>query len=203
MKNKTIIILFIVLALFIGIYPLVYAFLEPKYTFLSRKPASVLSNQLWNYSFYIHITMGAIALISGTLQVYLLIFKKKYKYHQAIGLVYVYSAIPAALAGIYIGFYAIGGLTSSIGFILLGLLWYSTTNCGFFALKAGNINKHRRLITYSMALCFAAVTLRLWLPLLYLICGDYILSYRLAAWLCWLPNVIWVFYRYGFVKERA
>jgi len=43
---------------------------------------------------------------------------------------------------------------------------------------------------YSYAACFAAVTLRIWLPLLMITLGDYLFAYRIVAWLCWVPNII-------------
>ena len=43
---------------------------------------------------------------------------------------------------------------------------------------------------YSYAACFAAVTLRLWLPLLVFLFGDFIKAYVLVSWLCWVPNII-------------
>ena len=43
---------------------------------------------------------------------------------------------------------------------------------------------------YSYAACFAAVTLRIWLPTLTSIMGEFIGAYRIVAWLCWVPNMI-------------
>jgi len=43
---------------------------------------------------------------------------------------------------------------------------------------------------YSYAACFAAVTLRIWLPLLTMIYGDFVKAYVIVAWLCWIPNII-------------
>jgi hypothetical protein len=43
---------------------------------------------------------------------------------------------------------------------------------------------------YSYAACFAAVTLRVWLPFLTLIFGEFVLAYKIVAWLCWVPNMI-------------
>ena len=43
---------------------------------------------------------------------------------------------------------------------------------------------------YSYAACFAAVTLRIWLPLLIVSLGDFITAYRIVAWLCWVPNLM-------------
>ncbi len=42
----------------------------------------------------------------------------------------------------------------------------------------------------SYALCFAAVTLRIWLPILEVVFGDFNTAYIITAWLCWIPNLI-------------
>jgi hypothetical protein len=46
------------------------------------------------------------------------------------------------------------------------------------------------MMIYSYAACFAAVTLRLWLPLLVIGFGDFIKAYTVVAWLCWVPNIL-------------
>lgn len=49
---------------------------------------------------------------------------------------------------------------------------------------------HQKMMIYSYAACFAGVTLRVWLPLLTLIFGDFVKAYILVAWLCWIPNLM-------------
>jgi hypothetical protein len=42
----------------------------------------------------------------------------------------------------------------------------------------------------NYALTFAAVTLRIWLPLLSEVAGiEFVNAYRAVAWLCWIPNL--------------
>jgi len=60
----------------------------------------------------------------------------------------------------------------------------------FKTAKNGDINLHEDLMVFSYAACFAAVTLRVWLPILTLITGEFMLAYRMVAWLCWVPNVL-------------
>jgi hypothetical protein len=44
----------------------------------------------------------------------------------------------------------------------------------------------------SYALTFAAVTLRIWLPLFQNGFGmEFISAYVIIAWLCWVPNLLW------------
>lgn len=43
---------------------------------------------------------------------------------------------------------------------------------------------------YSYAVCFSAVTLRIWLPLLIVVTGEFINAYQIVGWLSWVPNLI-------------
>jgi hypothetical protein len=54
-----------------------------------------------------------------------------------------------------------------------------------------DIAAHRVWVLRSYALIFAAVTLRLELPLLAVAFGDFLPAYRTVAWLCWVPNLLW------------
>ena len=90
----------------------------------------------------------------------------------------------------YISFFATGGLPSSIGFLCLGIIWFATTLMAFVNIKKRNIAIHQKLMTYSYAACFSAVTLRILLPVLVLIFGDFITAYTIVAWLCWVPNLV-------------
>ncbi len=105
----------------------------------------------------------------------------------------------SSVAGIYMGFYANGGIISGTGFILLGIIWFSTTVMALSQIKKGNIKQHQQLMIYSYACTFAAVTLRLWLPLLTVLTKDPAHSYLVVAWLCWVPNLVVAY----FINRKA
>lgn len=177
-------------ALMIGLYPLIYAFVDPKYTFLRSKSPEVLHHLIWRTAFFVHIIGGGLALFIGWRQ-FGESFRNKYiRIHRIIGKVYVISVIMSSIAAIYMGFYANGGWVSVVGFICLGVLWLSTTILGVVHIRKGDIMKHKQLMTYSYACAFAAVTLRLWFPLLKSITHDPGGSYIAVAWLCWIPNIV-------------
>ena len=50
------------------------------------------------------------------------------------------------------------------------------------------------MMVFSYAACFAAVTLRIWLPLFGIFIHDFNTSYRIIAWLCWVPNMAVAWY---------
>ncbi|WP_089734833.1 DUF2306 domain-containing protein [Chryseobacterium jejuense] len=187
--RKLLFIIICILALLIGAYPLIYVFVEHKNTFLGSKFLEILQNQIWKFAFFAHIIFGGISLFIGWRQ-FGSKFRNKYlTLHRIIGKSYVVSVWISSVAGIYMGVYANGGIISSAGFIMLGFIWLITTLAGVIQIRKVNVIKHQQCMVYSYACTFAAVTLRLWYPLLQSITHDPDKSYLAVAWLCWLPNL--------------
>src|SRR5690606_38698774 len=130
------------------------------------------------------------ALLTGWSQFSRKLRVKKLELHRNLGKIYVLSALISGICGIYIGFYASGGLVPSLGFISLGIVWLFTTIRAYVAIRKKDISLHQGMLVYSYAACFAAVTLRVWLPLLTIVLGEFLLAYKIVAWLCWVPNII-------------
>lgn len=183
-------ILVAISAVCIGLYPIIYFVADRKFGLLGSKSDALLADSLWNVGFYGHIIFGGIALFIGWLQFSESLRKKRMQMHRNIGKTYVISVLISGICSVYIGFYATGGALTALGFILLGLFWLSTTIFAFLAAKNQKIERHRVLMIYSYAACFAAVTLRIWLPLLSAFFGDFETAYSIVAWLCWVPNVV-------------
>ena len=140
--------------------------------------------------FYIHIILGGIALLIGWLQFNKKLRIKNMSLHRKIGKVYIISCLLSGIAGFYISLHATGGLSPKLGFASMALVWFFTTLFGFLAIKNGNVIKHQKLLIYSYAACFSAVTLRIWLPILSNALGGFLPAYRIVAWLSWIPNII-------------
>ncbi len=189
--KKSIWLSFAVLCIVVGFYPFIYFLMDRKFGLLGTKSELLLNDTFWNIGFYTHIIWGGAALLVGWTQ-----FSKKWRakrlaLHRLIGKIYVLSALLSALGGIFIGINATGGFVSEAGFISLGVIWFFTTLQAFLDIRKGNIPRHQKLMIFSYAACFAAVTLRLWLPLLIMAHqGDFVPAYRLVAWLCWVPNLL-------------
>ncbi len=187
-------VLFAVLAVCIGMYPGIYFITDRNFGLLSSKDSDLLLNPFWNIGFYTHIILGGISLLIGWTQFSPKLRDKNLNIHRQIGKAYIISALLCAMAGLYIAFYATGGLISILGFSLLGFIWFSSSLAGFLVIKKGNTIDHERFMIYSYACCFAAVTLRIWLPLLIIAFNDFLPAYRVVAWLCWVPNLIAAFF---------
>lgn len=138
--------------------------------------------------FYTHVFFGGLALLSGTIQTVFTL--RKWKVHRVIGKFYVLGVLLSGTSGLYIAVYASAGLIAQSGFFTLGLLWLYTTVMAFVHIKSGRKEQHRQWIIRSMALTFAAITLRLWLPSFMIAGMEFNSAYPIIAWLCWLPNIV-------------
>ena len=174
----------------IGLYPAIYFIIDRKFGLLASKSTALLADNLWNTMFYIHIILGGVALLIGWLQFNKKLRINKTQLHRKIGKTYITCTLISGLAGFYIAFYATGGISTKLGFLSMALVWFFTTLFGFTAIKNGNVAKHQKLMIYSYAACFSAVTLRIWLPILTISLDNFLSAYKIVAWLSWIPNLI-------------
>ena len=184
-------IFFTVFAVTIGLYPISYFLIDIQQGLLNSKSDVLLNNVLWKTSFYMHIGFGGLALLSGFSQFFKQSNQKQLNFHRALGKIYVIAVLLSGISGLYISFFTTGGLIPAMGFGTLAVLWLFTTIKAYSAIKKRNINDHKNWMKRSFALCFAAVTLRIWLPVfLNGLNMDFIPAYTIIAWLDWVPNII-------------
>ncbi len=182
---------FALLAIGVGLYPSLYFFIERTFGLLGSKSQVLLESSLWNTMFYAHILLGGLALLVGWIQFSERIRRRALKLHRTLGKIYVIAVLISGVASLYIGYFATGGLVTSLGFICLGVIWLYTTLAAYRAIRQKKLHRHQNLMIYSYAACFAAVTLRIWLPILTaLFDGAFLPAYKIVAWLCWVPNIM-------------
>ncbi|RJS22618.1 DUF2306 domain-containing protein [Corallococcus sp. H22C18031201] len=189
MVSKARWILFAALCLAVGLYPGSYLLSASNVGIRALKSRELLTSSVWNAAFYTHICLGGLALGLGWTQFVARLRLKFPRAHRLVGKVYVGAALLSRLAAVYLGFFAQGGAVAAAGFVSLGVVWLYTTASAYRLIRNRHIEGHRRMMTYSDAACFAAVTLRLWMPVLTHALGDFVSAYRVVAWLCWLPNL--------------
>lgn len=173
-----------------------YVSFESDVAFLQIKQTEVTSISLYIYIFYIHVITSIVTLLAGFTQFNSLITRRFPKIHVALGRIYVYSVlVVAAPSGIYIGWYANGGITSKIAFVSLGILWWLFTLIGVLKIKKKNLILHSKWMHRSFALACSAITLRLWkVILVYLLQPSPMELYQIIAWLGWIPNLFLIEY---------
>ncbi len=180
----------IILIVVISLIPYTYLVIEWPFGLLTTKSEELLENPFWKFGFYLHIIPGSIALLSGWSQFIKGWRDKNIQLHRALGQLYIISVLLSALGGLQSGFYATGGWVAKTGFIALALVWFSSTLSAYLKIRNRDIDAHEKMMIYSYAACLAAVTLRIWNPLLIMITGDFYIAYPIVAWLCWVPNLI-------------
>ncbi|MEO7988828.1 MAG: DUF2306 domain-containing protein [Chryseolinea sp.] len=181
---------FILFAVSIGLYPLLYFIIDMSGGLLSSKTESVLHNKIWNTAFYTHISFGGLSLLTGWSQ-FSKWLRNKNLLHRWLGKIYLISVLMSGSAGLYIAFYATGGMVSSLGFGSLAIAWLTTTTIAYISIRQLQIEKHQQWMIRSFALAFAAVTLRLWIPSFQVLTNmEFVSSYKIIAWLCWTPNLV-------------
>ncbi len=188
--KKVLKFLFALLCITVGLYPVTYFLIDRQFGLLASKSAALLSDLIWNISFYSHIIPGGLALLIGWMQFSSKLRTKRKSLHRLVGKTYVLAVLISATSGLYIALFATGGIVSMLGFFTLGVVWLGTTINGFLTVRKGKIAAHEKYMTYSYAACFAAVSLRIWLPVLIGLTGSFINAYQLVAWLCWVPNLV-------------
>lgn len=177
-------------AISIGLYPVIYFIIDRKFGLLASKSDTLLADVLWNTMFYSHIILGGIALLIGWIQFNKKFRNKNLELHKKIGKIYVLCCLLSGFSGFYIALHATGGLSPKLGFLCMAIFWFFSTLFAFTAIKKGKTIKHQKLMIYSYAACFSAVTLRIWLPILTSSLGGFLPAYRIVAWLSWVPNII-------------
>ena len=97
-------------------------------SFLMIKQTEVISHSEYLYFFYTHVYTSIFVLFSGFIAVFVKPKAAFRNLHRFFGKIYVILLLLlAAPSGIYMGFYANGGILAKISFVILGILWWFTT----------------------------------------------------------------------------
>ncbi len=191
--KKTLFIILAVFCVLIGLYPFIYFFVDRSFGFLHFKPKDVLQNLFWNIGFYTHIIFGGLSLLIGWTQFIPKWRNINLKRRRNIGKLYIILLFLSSLTGIGIATKHNGGISTAMGFVSVGFIWFLTTFLAFTSIKKRDFAMHQKMMIYSYDACFSAVILRSYLPTLQGIFQDFIIAYRIVAWLCWIPNIIFAY----------
>ena len=168
-----------------------YKSLETDVAFLKLKQ-DYINITHWRIAFFVHVFTSVVVLIAGFTQFSLFILKKYKKLHRTLGYVYVINILMVTgPAGLLMSFYANGGLSSQIGFVLLSALWILFTGLALFYAIKKNFIAHRNFMIRSFALTLSAISLRLWKVLFaYVTDIPPMDRYHIIAWLGWVLNLV-------------
>lgn len=179
------------LCFFLGIKTFEYFSFRTDVNFLLAKQYLV-SDVAWMTAFYIHISSAILVILIGPLQFLPFIRRRYTAQHRFMGKVYVSCILfLAAPSGLYMSFFANGGIWASIGFGVLSVLWFVATYRAFYHIRRREVEEHRNWMLRSYALTLSAVMLRVYVPVLSMGFGvDHHFTVVITSWINWIPNLI-------------
>jgi len=155
-----------------------------------QTPEQALGNPLGVPWLFIHIAGAATALIVGSFQFLPALRRGSSPPHRWTGRVYVAGCLVGGTAGLILAPGSFAGPIATAGFGSLAVLWIAFTVLGWRAAMQGRIIEHRRWMIRSWALTLAAVTLRIYLPLVEVFDLPFLPWYRAISFLAWVPNLM-------------
>lgn len=173
----------------VGLYGL--AFLVLGFEAFGEEVRSNGFNQVVSpYGLLAHATAAGLALAIGPFQFVRGLRAKRPKLHRWMGRTYVAACVVGGVAGGLIAPFTFAGPIAGAGFFLLALAWLWTTLQAYRRAVARDFADHERWMIRSFSLAFAAVTLRIYLPISGISGLPFLESYIAIAWLAWVPNLI-------------
>jgi hypothetical protein len=136
-----------------------------------------------------HVAGAGTALLVVSLQL-LPAIRRRRAIHRWIGRVYGGAVVIGGAAGLALSVGTTAGPVAGLGFGLLAVVWIYVTGQGWLTARARRFDEHRRWMIRSFSLTFAAVTLRIYMPLAGIAGLDMAQAYVAIAWLAWVPNLL-------------
>ncbi|HEY5785703.1 MAG TPA: DUF2306 domain-containing protein [Microlunatus sp.] len=138
----------------------------------------------------VHIVASGVALLIGPFQFARALRRRVPRVHRWLGRVYLLACAVGGISGGAIAMFSSSGPVAGAGFLGLAISWLAAGLLGYRAIRSGDVARHRRWMTRSFALTYAAVMLRIYLPVSMIAGLEFDQVYPAIAWLCWLPNLV-------------
>jgi uncharacterized membrane protein len=148
----------------------------------------------------LHALGGAIALLAGPLQFVPRFRVNNWRRHRFLGWIYCGAVLLGWCASLWIAPHSQTGWVASAGFLALGAAWIVATGLAVRLIVRGDAVRHRRWMIRSYSLTAAAITLRMYLPLIFVFHWPFTIAYPTIAWLCWIPNLLAIEVYLGFAS---
>jgi len=188
------VLLFVTLAFFVFLMARISLAYMPYNTDVGflRIKQDYIDLDFWRTAFFVHVYMSIWVLLAGFTQFSENIRTFRPALHRTFGYIYAIDVVLiTGPAGLIMGFYANGGVTSKISFVTLAIGWITFTAIAVIKARSGDFVGHRNFMIRSYALTLSALTLRAWK---YGINNTFDFPpmdvYRTVAWLGWVPNIL-------------
>ena len=138
---------------------------------------------------WVHIIGAPIALILAPMQLWSGLRRRRPGLHRWVGRAYAAAFILSSLASLGMMANFAGSPLAAASFSFLAVISIAFTVLGVAHARAGRIAQHRRWMLRSVALAFAAVTLRVLMAPLMLAGWTVLETYDITSWLSWMLNL--------------
>lgn len=153
------------------------------------RPPAILANAFAKPWLYCHIAAAATALLIAPVQLLPALRRRGRSWHRWLGRAYMAASLVGGVGGLVSAFGSTAGPVAISGFATLAVVYIVVNAMGWLRATQRRFLEHSRLMVYSFAMTFAAVTLRIELPILVLAHLSFADSYRAVAWVSWLGNL--------------
>ncbi|NND96467.1 MAG: DUF2306 domain-containing protein [Pirellulaceae bacterium] len=166
----------------------------PTPLFLLEK-GDLQDNVFWRTAFYFHVIGSCLCLAAGPLLMIGRLIRWR-SFHRVVGYFYLNSVLwVAAPCGLMISPNAKAGQMAAAGFLLTGVLWWTTTWLAYRSIRGGDLSSHIRWAVRSYAIALSAIAFRfIQLALSQNIFGfqmDHDSNYIASVWLSLIVSV-WI-----------
>ncbi|MCB1391383.1 MAG: DUF2306 domain-containing protein [Rhodobacteraceae bacterium] len=141
-------------------------------------------------AFVAHMVGGPLALLLAPFQLWQGLRRRRPALHRWTGRVYGVAILVGGMGSLALLPRFEGSAFAQAGFAVLAVLWVGVTALGIARARAGDLAAHRRWMLRSVALTFAAVTLRLIMVPLMAAGWSVTETYQVTAWGSWLLNLM-------------
>jgi len=110
-------------------------------------------------AFYVHVTFGPISLITGLINMYGTIRKRKPNIHRLAGKVYLITQFISLPAGMYLGMHEFAGIVAVYGFLGMGGSTLISSAMAYYYICKRNYELHREWMIRSYCIMWSSVVL--------------------------------------------
>ena len=143
------------------------------------------------FGIYLHLLGAMVALLIGPFQFHRSLRNRYVNLHRWLGRIYLLGVLSGGIGGLYMAFFSYGGFVTHLGFGSLAVWWLMTGRMAYKHIRNRQFQLHQEWMVRNFALTFAAVTLRIWLPLFIVLQqGELLPAYQAVSWFAWVPNLI-------------
>jgi uncharacterized membrane protein len=157
---------------------------------LNKWPPPVALNAAGLTTLTIHAGCALIALLIGPFLFAPSIRTRHRRLHRWMGRIYCLACLAGGVAGAALAWGTTSGPLARYGFGGLAIAWLACTSLAWASAVNADFSRHRMWMVRSFSLTFAAVTLRLYLPIALASGLSFAQAYPVIAWAAWVPNLI-------------